>query len=62
MTTALRSFLRYVHYRSEGTLNLVAAVPVVANWSDTSVPRAISADQVHQLLASIDRSTAIAEV
>ena len=59
MTTALRTFLRYVHYRSEGTLNLVAAVPVVANWSDTSVPRAISADQVHQLLASIDRSTAI---
>ena len=59
MTTALRSFLRYVRYRGDITLDLVAAVPVVANWSMTSIPRAIAADQVRQLLASIDRRTAI---
>ena len=58
MTTALRSFLRYVRYRGDGTLDLAAAVPVVANWSMTSIPRAISPDQVHRLLTSIDRSTA----
>jgi len=59
MTSALRSFLRYAQYRGEVGLELAAAVPVVANWSMPSIPRAISADQVDQLLASIDQRTAI---
>ncbi len=59
MTTALRSFLRYARYRGDVTLDLAAAVPVVANWSMTSIPRAIATDQVRQLLTSIDRRTAI---
>lgn len=59
MTTALRSFLHYARYRGEVTLDLAAAVPVVANWSMTSIPRAIAADQVRRLLASIDRHTPI---
>ncbi len=59
MTTAMRSFLKYVRYRGEVVLDLAAAVPIVANWSMTSIPRAISANQVQQLLASIDRRTAI---
>jgi site-specific recombinase XerD len=59
MTSALRSFLRYLRYRGEITLDLAAAVPVVANWSMPSIPRAIPANQVRQLLASIDRRTAI---
>jgi integrase/recombinase XerD len=59
MTTALRSFLHYVRYRGDITPDLAAAVPVVANWSMPSIPRAIAADQVRQLLTSIDRRTAI---
>ena len=59
MTTALRSFLRYARYRGEVSLDLAAAVTVVANWSMTSIPRAIAADQVRQLLISIDRRTAM---
>jgi integrase/recombinase XerD len=59
MTCALRSFLKYARYRGEVVLDLAAAVPIVANWSMTSIPRAISADQVHSLLVSIDRRTAI---
>ncbi len=59
MTSALRSFLKYVRFRGELSLDLAAAVPIVANWSMPSIPRAISADQVQQLLASIDRCTAI---
>lgn len=59
MTTALRSFLRYLRYRGEVTLDLAAAVPVVANWSMSSIPRAIAPDQIRQLLASIDRRTAV---
>jgi integrase/recombinase XerD len=59
LTTALRSFLQYARYRGEVTVDLAAAVPVVANWSMTSLPRAIATDQVRQLLASINRSTAM---
>jgi integrase/recombinase XerD len=59
LTTALRSFLRYARYRGEITLDLAAAVPIVANWSMSSIPRAIGAKQVRQLLASIDRGTAV---
>jgi integrase/recombinase XerD len=59
LTSALRSFLRYVRYRGRAKLDLAAAVPVVANWSMPSIPRAIAAGQVRQLLASIDRRTAM---
>jgi integrase/recombinase XerD len=59
LTSALRSFLQYVCFRGKAKLDLAAAVPVVANWSMSTIPRAIPADQVCQLLASIDRRTAI---
>lgn len=53
LTSALRSFLQYARYRGKTKLDLAAAVPTVANWSMSSIPRAIPADQVRQLLASI---------
>ena len=59
LTTALRSFLQYVRYLGKAKLDLAAAVPTVANWSMTSIPRAIAPEQVRELLASIDRRTAI---
>jgi len=59
LTTALRSFLRYARYCGDIALNLAAAVPIVANWSMTSLPRAIPADAVRQLLASINRRTSV---
>lgn len=59
LTSALRSFLQYSRYCGKVKLDLAAAVPVVPNWTMTTIPRAISADQVRQLLASIDRSTAL---
>jgi site-specific recombinase XerD len=59
LTTALRSFLRYARYRGDVVLDLAAAVPIVANWSRSSIPRAISADAVRQLLASISRRTSV---
>jgi integrase/recombinase XerD len=58
MTTALRSFLRYARYRGTLRPDLAAAVPAVANWSMSAIPRAIAPDQVRQLLASIDRRSA----
>lgn len=59
LTTALRSFLHYVRYRGDIALDLAAAVPTVASWSMSSIPRAIPADAVRQLLASISRRTAV---
>ena len=59
MATALRSFLRYACYLGEASPELIAAVPAVAGWSMLQIPRGISPDQVQQLLASIDRSSAM---
>jgi integrase/recombinase XerD len=59
LTTALRSFLHYARYRGAIALDLAAAVPTVANWSMPSIPRAIPADAVRRLLASISRRTAV---
>jgi len=59
LTTALRSFLQYTRYRGYVQLDLAAAVPVVANWSMSSIPRAIAPDQVRRLLARINRHTAV---
>ena len=59
LTTALRSFLQYARYRGEVKLDLSAAVPIVPNWSMSSIPRAIAVDQVRRLLDSIDSSTVV---
>lgn len=59
LTTALRSFLHYLRYRGDIANDLAAAVPSVANWSMTAIPRAIPAKAVRRLLASINRRTAI---
>ncbi|MCA1494813.1 site-specific integrase [Ensifer sp. NBAIM29] len=59
ITTALRSFLSYARYRGDITSDLAAAVPIVANWRLSSIPRAISRDDVARLLASIDRRTPV---
>lgn len=59
ITTALRSFLSYARFRGDITSDLAAAVPVVANWSLSSIPRAIGRDEVTRLLASINRDTPV---
>ena len=61
LTTALRSFLQYGRYRGDIQLDLAAAVPLVANWSMSSVPRAIAPDQVRRLLVRINRRTAVGQ-
>ncbi len=59
LTTALRSFLRYVRYRGESRFDLATVVPSVANWSMPAIPRGIAPDQVRRLLSQIDRRTAV---
>jgi integrase/recombinase XerD len=59
MTTALRSFLRYARYRGDIEKDLAACIPAVANWKQSTLPRALPADQVEQVLNSVDRKTAV---
>ena len=59
MTTALRSFLHYARYRGLIHIDLQSSVPTVANWSMASLPRALSSEEVEQLLSRCDRHTAV---
>jgi integrase/recombinase XerD len=59
MTTALRSFLQYARYRGLISIDLRSSVPTVANWSMASLPRALSSEEVQQLLSRCDRHTAV---
>jgi integrase/recombinase XerD len=55
--TALRSFLRFL--RTEGVCDerLEAAIPAVAHWRLSTLPRCLTDEQLDQMLASFDVST-----
>lgn len=55
---ALRSFLRYAHYRGYIRRDLAIGIPPIADWSKTSIPRGISQRHIRQVLASCDRRRA----
>ena len=61
MVTALRSFFRFLQQRGELGMDLAAAVPTVANWRLSEVPKYLEPDQVEQLLHSCDQSTAVGQ-
>jgi site-specific recombinase XerD len=54
--TALRSFLRFLHCRGTIAIDLAAAVPGVADWRLSHLPKSLPPKQVGQLLASCERS------
>ena len=58
VVTALRSFLRFLNQRGLLATDLAAAVPGVAGWRLTHLPKALPVEQVDLLLASCDRKTA----
>jgi integrase len=53
----LRSLLRFLFVRGFTPLALGDAVPPVASWRDTGIPRAVAPGDVERLIASCDRST-----
>jgi integrase/recombinase XerD len=59
VATGLRSFLRYTRYRGYTKLDLAAAVPRVASWCMTSIPKAIAPENARRVLASCDRRRAV---
>jgi len=57
MVTALRSLLRFLHVDGVIDHPRASAVPSVAGWSLSSLPKALGADQVVAWLTSCDRNT-----
>lgn len=57
-TTALRSLLVFLHVAGEIGRPLAGAVPSVAGWRLTGLPKGLASEQVRALLASCDRDTA----
>jgi site-specific recombinase XerD len=57
--TAVRSLLRFLHMRGLIPVSLTGAVPAVAGWRLSTVPRGLRADDVDALLAAHDTSTSV---
>jgi site-specific recombinase XerD len=59
VVTGLRSFLRFLRYRGDITTDLAAAVPSVANWQKTDLPKHLPAEAVQRVLDGCDLTTAV---
>lgn len=57
MVTALRSLLRFLHVEGLVAAPLEQAVPSVAGWKLSSLPRPLDSDQVVRMLSGCDRGT-----
>lgn len=53
--TALRSFLRYLHLQGQLAVDFRGALPAIAGWRLTGIPKALTAAQVRKLLCACDR-------
>ena len=54
---ALRSFLRFLHIHGELPRDLSGALPAVANWRLSGLPKFLTTDETNRLLAARDRRT-----
>jgi site-specific recombinase XerD len=59
LVTATRSLLRFLHLAGMIPHPLVGAVPAVAGWRLSALPRGLETGQVAAVLAGPDRSTAV---
>jgi site-specific recombinase XerD len=57
LTTGMRLFLRYLHYKGLITTDLSLAVPTVARWSLSDLPKHLPAAQVREVLRHCNRDT-----
>ncbi|MGP4104900.1 site-specific integrase [Nonomuraea sp. KM90] len=58
MVTSLRAFLRFAHVTGRTAVPLAGAVPAVASWRLSALPRGPPAAEIELLLAGCDRNTA----
>ena len=59
MTTAFRSFFRFLFQKGELQADLAASVPTVANWRLSTVPKYLTPQEVERVLKACDRRTAV---
>jgi site-specific recombinase XerD len=59
LVAALRSFFRFLHFQGEIETDLAPALPAVANWALSSLPKYISAGAIQRVLDQCDRQTAV---
>ena len=59
LVAGLRSFFRFLRYQGEIETDLAPALPTVANWPLSNLPKYISAEAVQRVLDECDRETAI---
>jgi integrase/recombinase XerD len=57
MVTSLRAFLRFAHATGRTAVQLAGAVPAVASWRMSSLPRGLKAAEIERLLAGCDQET-----
>lgn len=57
MATALRSFLKYSLYEGHLQTDLVGAVPTIAAWSKSELPKSLPPQQVAHVLSTCDLKT-----
>ncbi|MGA3006925.1 MAG: site-specific integrase [Opitutaceae bacterium] len=59
LVASMRSFLRYLHYKGLNNDDLARAVPKVARWSLSTLPKHLLAAQVKRVLDCCERRTAL---
>ncbi len=59
MTTAFRSFFRFLFEKGELQADLAASVPTVANWRLSTVPKYLTSQEVKRVLKACDRRTSV---
>ena len=59
LAAALRSFLRHLHQRGDIAVDLGGAIPPIAGWRLSGLPKSLPPEKVESVLASCDRSTAV---
>jgi site-specific recombinase XerD len=59
MTTAFRSFFRFLFAKGELQADLAASVLTVANWQQSTVPKYLARKEVERVLKACDRRTAV---
>ena len=57
MTSAFRSFFRFLFQKRELQVNLAASVPTVANWRLSTVPKYLTPREVERVLKACNRRT-----
>lgn len=59
MVAALRSFLRYLRHQGRIATDLAAAVPCVAAWRLSALPKFLPIAQIQRILKSCDRQSTV---